>query len=274
MIETTDLTKAFGDLVAVDGVNLRVERGEVVGLLGPNGAGKSTTMRMLVDAIRPTRGSATIEGVDVGEPSLRARIGYMPGLLPLPRRYTPRDLFDFYGELKGDIDPRVEADLVDRFDLDPTRPIGELSTGNRRKVGIVIAFHHSPDVLILDEPTAGLDPLLQQEFATLIGERRRAGVTTFLSSHVIPEVEHVADRVAILRRGRLVRVGTLAELMATGRTRIELHLRAGGAADFSGVAGVRVNVNITVHGDIAVGRCDGDVAALSGGRAAAGGDAT
>jgi ABC-2 type transport system ATP-binding protein len=238
MLETVDLTKTFGDLVAVDGLDLRVERGEVFGLLGPNGSGKSTTMRMLIDAIRPTRGSATIDGVPVGEPALRRRVGYMPGDLRLPARYSAQELFDFWGALRGGADPSVEADLVARFELDPTRPIRELSTGNRRKVGLIAAFHHSPELLILDEPTAGLDPLLQQVFVELVRERQADGATTFLSSHVIPEVEQVADRVAILRHGQLVTVGTLDELEYTGRVRIDLHVREGSVAAFDGVAGV------------------------------------
>ncbi|MDP8987242.1 MAG: ABC transporter ATP-binding protein [Actinomycetota bacterium] len=238
-METRDLTKHFGHLAAVDGLDVELHRGEVFGLLGPNGAGKTTTIRLLLDFLRPTRGSATVLGGSGSDPEVRRRIGYLPADLRLDPRYRAGELFAFLGSLRGGLDEGFLRALVERFDLDPTRPIGELSSGNRRKVGIVQAFAHRPELLILDEPSSGLDPLLQHEFLLLVREAVAEGATVLLSSHVLPEVERVADRVAILRRGRLVTVTGVAELRRRTRQRIDL-LVAGhvDAEVFAGVPGV------------------------------------
>ena len=238
-VRTEALTKEFGDLRAVDRLDLEVERGEVFGYLGPNGAGKSTTIRMLLDFLRPTSGRAEVLGVPTGDVEVRRQIGYLPGDLRLDGSYTGHEVLAFYGALRGGLDDARVADLCERFELDPTRRVGELSTGNRRKVGIVQAFAHRPDLLVLDEPTSGLDPLLQQEFNALVREAVVDGATVFLSSHVLPEVEVLADRIGILRKGVLVAVRDLDELRAEARQRVDLHVAGDvDAAAFRSVPGV------------------------------------
>jgi len=224
VIDTRKLTKSFGSVHAVRSLDMQVSRGEIFGFLGPNGAGKTTTIRMLLDFLRPSSGQSLVLGGRGADPAVRKRIGYLPADLNLPPRYTGNDVFDLFGDLRGGCDAKRVNALVERFGLDPSRPIGELSTGNRRKVGIVQAFMHSPELLILDEPTSGLDPLLQREFHELMRESVATGSTVFLSSHVLPEVDRIADRVAILRAGRLVVVSTVDELRAKARQIIDLHV--------------------------------------------------
>jgi ABC-2 type transport system ATP-binding protein len=249
-IRIEGLTKHFGAVRAVQDLDLEIAAGEVFGYLGPNGAGKTTTIRLLLDFLRPTAGRATVLGRPPVDAALRARIGFLPADLAVDHRYTARDLLDFYGALRGGLDPAWVDTLLQRFDLDPDRRYGELSTGNRRKLGLVQAFAHRPELLLLDEPTSGLDPLLQAEFGRLIREMTARGATVFLSSHVLPEVEELAQRVAILRRGRLVTVAPIAELRAQARARIELRLAApppAGAFDaVPGVVEARVEGS-TIH---------------------------
>jgi beta-exotoxin I transport system ATP-binding protein len=224
VIEARALTKRFGTLVAVDGLDLEVRRGEIFGYLGPNGAGKTTTIRLGLDFLRPTSGSVSMLGGSGRDPAVRRRVGYLPGDLRLDPRYTGADVLGFYGSLRGGLDRALVAELLERFELDPTRPVGQLSTGNRRKVGIIQAFAHRPELLILDEPTSGLDPLLQHQFQELLREAVAGGATMFLSSHILPEVEVLAHRVGILRRGRLVAVAGIDELRAQARQRIDFHV--------------------------------------------------
>jgi ABC-2 type transport system ATP-binding protein len=258
-IRTESLSKRFGAVRALHQLDLRVETGEVFGYLGPNGAGKTTTIRLLLDFIRPTSGRCEVLGGSGADPAVRRRIGYLPADLPVDPRYTSRDLLDFYGRLRGRTEPAWVDELLARFDLDPTRPFGELSTGNRRKLGIVQAVAHRPDLLLLDEPSSGLDPLLQHQFQQLIRELSQAGVTVFLSSHVLPEVEALAGRVAILRRGELVTVAGIDELRRQARQRIDLHLAGpepGDVARFAGVPGVveaaadGPTIRLTVEGPV------------------------
>lgn len=223
VIGASRLTKHFGPVRAVEDLDLSVRRGEIFGYLGPNGAGKTTTIRMLLDFLRPTSGEVSVLGRPPTDPDVRRRIGYLPAELRLDPRYTAREVFAFYGALRGGVDEGYVETLAARFDLDPTRRIGQLSTGNRRKVGVIQAFMHRPDLLILDEPTSGLDPLLQHEFHTLVGEAAGDGATVFLSSHVLGEVEDLARRVAILRRGRLIALAEVRELRRRARQRVELH---------------------------------------------------
>ena len=223
-IRTSGLTKDFGGGNGLFELDLDVRHGEVLGFLGPNGAGKSTTMRLLLDQIRPTSGSAVVLGLDSRRDSLeiRRRVGFLPGDLALHPQLTGAAMLDFLGELRGGVDRRVRDALAERFGAQLDRPVHELSTGNRQKLGLIQAFMHEPELLILDEPIAGLDPLVQQSFHALLGEVAAEGRTVFLSSHTLSEVERVADRVAILRRGRLVAVDSLESLRAVAVQRLEI----------------------------------------------------
>lgn len=239
VIVTRGLTKRFDDLTAVADLDLEVERGEIFGFLGPNGAGKTTTLRLLMDILRPSSGFVEVLGMTPSDHAVRARIGFLPAELQIEPRYTVAEVIDFLGALRGGFDASDVRELLDRFDLDPARRFGELSTGNRRKVGVVQAFAGRAELLILDEPTGGLDPLLQHELLSLIEERVADGATVLLSSHVLPEVERVADRVAILRQGRLVSIGRIDELLSRARQHIDLHLdRPADPSMFRDVPGV------------------------------------
>ena len=239
-IETRGLTKQWGSLTAVDALDLSIPRGECYAFLGRNGAGKSTTARMLLDFIRPTQGTARILGGRGRDPEVRARVGYLPGDLNLPRSWTGRDAIAFFGGLYGGPRPAATETLIERFGLDPTRPFRQLSTGNRRKVGLVLAFMTHPELLILDEPTSGLDPVLQEEFRDLLAERKADGATIWITSHVMAEVERVADRVGLVRDGKLAREVSMTELrhQATGSVRMSFPQPVS-ADQFAGVPQVK-----------------------------------
>ena len=214
-IETHGLEKTYSNEVrAVADLDLRVERGEVFGYLGPNGAGKSTTIRVLLDLIRPTAGHASVLGLDVRRDGVEARrrIGYLPGDMRLYDRMTAREQLDSFARLRGAVDLELRNRLCERFAVVLDRPIRQLSKGNRQKIGVVQAFMHDPELVILDEPTSGLDPLLQAEFRSLLRETAAEGRTVFLSSHSLDEVQHVADRIGIIRGGRLVDVDAVERL--------------------------------------------------------------
>ncbi len=242
-IETASLTKDYGEGHGLFELDLEVRRGEILGFLGPNGAGKSTTMRLLLDLIEPTSGSASLLGLDSRRDSIaiRRRIGFLPGDLALYPTLTGAAMLDYLAELRGGVDKRVRDELAARFDADLGRRIRELSTGNRQKLGLIQAFMHEPELLILDEPIAGLDPLVQRSFHALLHEVAGQGRTVLLSSHTLSEVEQVADRVAILRRGRLVVVDSLKALRGIAVHRLELEF--GGnvpqAEELRAVGGVR-----------------------------------
>jgi ABC-2 type transport system ATP-binding protein len=224
VISTNGLSKDYGSGRGLFGLDLEVHRGEVFGFLGPNGAGKSTTMRLLLDLIRPTSGSAQILGLDVGRDSLaiRRRLGFLPGDLALYPKLSGRVMLDYFARLRGGVDPRVRDSLVERLGADLDRPVRELSTGNRQKLGLVQAFMHEPELLILDEPIAGLDPLVQKSFHALLGEVSAQGRTVFLSSHTLSEVERVTHRLAILREGRLVIVDSLENMRKVAVQRLDI----------------------------------------------------
>ena len=205
-IETFGLTKYYGSVLALDRMDLRVEQGEVFGFLGPNGAGKTTTIRVLLDLIRPSNGRAMVLGYDPQSDSLdvRERIGYLPGEVAFYRAMTGHSLLELLDELRGGGHlPRART-LADRLDLDLRRRISEYSSGMKQKLALIPALMHQPELLILDEPTKGLDPLVQQEVYAILREERERGCTVFFSSHRLPEVERVCSRVGILRKGRLV----------------------------------------------------------------------
>jgi ABC-2 type transport system ATP-binding protein len=247
-IRTEGLTKHFGAVHALEDLDLTVNPGEVFGYLGPNGAGKTTTIRLLLDFVRPTRGRSEVLGGSGADPEIRRRIGYLPADFPVDRRYTANELVEFYGRLRGRVDSVWVGRLYERFDLDPTRPIGELSTGNRRKVGIVQSVAHRPELLILDEPSSGLDPLLQRQFQLLVRELVADGTTVFLSSHVLPEVEELAGRVAILRRGQLVTVAGVDELRQQARHRMDI--RVASQADASAFSMIPEVVEASADGEV------------------------
>ncbi len=223
-ISTHGLTKDYGQQRGLFDLDLEAQRGEVFGFLGPNGAGKTTTIRLLLDLIRPDRGRAQIFGKDTRRESVAVKrlIGYLPGELPDYPSFTGAQVVQLLANLRGGVDHRQIQALADRFDLDLSRPYREYSHGNKQKLGIVQAFMHRPALLILDEPTSGLDPLNQQTFYALAREVRRDGRTLFLSSHVLSEVEHICDRVAIIRAGRLVRTGALDEVRDLRVHRVEV----------------------------------------------------
>lgn len=223
-IEIRELTKTYGTRRGLTGLNLDVRSGEVFGYLGPNGAGKSTTIRLLLDLIRPTAGTVSVLGLDprANGVALRRRIGYLAGDFVVDGRQKVRDCLRFLADLRGGVpQPRID-ELCERLGLDPTATIRSLSKGNRQKVGLVQAFMHTPELLILDEPTSGLDPLVQQTFLDLVAEAAGNGQTIFMSSHIMDEVEAVADRVGILRDGALVALDTVADLRAAAIRHIEI----------------------------------------------------
>ena len=216
VIETSGLTKFYGATPGIIDLDLEVSEGEVFGFLGPNGAGKTTTIRVLMNFLFPTEGSGHVLGLDIvdGSMEIRQRVGYLPGELAMYEPMTARELLLYFANLRrADCGDKIE-ELATRFELDLDRRISDYSTGNRQKVGIVNAFMHEPELLILDEPTAGLDPLMQQEFQELVDECRAEGRTIFLSSHILPEVDRIADRVGIIREGRLIAVDTVESFKA------------------------------------------------------------
>jgi ABC-2 type transport system ATP-binding protein len=267
VIRLEGLTKSYGKHRGVVDLDLEVYPGEVFGYLGPNGAGKTTTIRLLLDLIRPTRGRAAVLGGDprADGPRLRREIGYLAGDPALYRKMTGRQLLTYLGHLRDMPGLAPAESLAERLELDLERPIGDLSRGNRQKVAVVQAFMHSPRLLVLDEPTAGLDPLMQREFYRLVAEAKREGRTVFLSSHVLSEVERIADRVAIVREGRLVVVEGLEELKSKALRRLEIHF-AGPVPreEFAALPGVQdVVVEDGVLSCTAVGSIDGLVKAAA-----------
>ena len=243
-IETRGLSKTYPNGVrALVDLDLRVERGEVFGYLGPNGAGKSTTIRLLLDLIRPSAGGGSVHGLDTRADGVEARrhIGYLPGDLRLSDRLTGQEQLDSLAKLRARVDTELRDQLVERFDCVLDRPIRELSKGNRQKLGIVQAFMHRPDLLILDEPTGGLDPLNQGEFRSLARETAADGRTVFLSSHSLDEVQHIAHRVGIIRSGRLIDVDSVDSLRERSLRRITIRFaRAVDPAPFATLEGVRI----------------------------------
>ena len=241
IIETEKLTKTYGEHRGIIDVDLAIETGEVFGFLGPNGAGKTTTIRVLLDLIRPTSGEARVFGLDTTREAvaIHRRIGYLPGEFALYDGLTGGQTLEYFGNLRGGIDSAHRASLVERFELDPSRRYREYSKGNKQKVGLIAALQHRPELLILDEPTAGLDPLVQQTFFRVVREVVAAGTTVFLSSHVLSEVEKTCDRVAIIREGRLVRVDRVDALRDLAHHEVELRFSGPTpVAEFEGLPGV------------------------------------
>src|SRR5450756_1609999 len=224
IIEVEGLTKSYGRKRGITNVSFQVEEGEVFGFLGPNGAGKTTTIRLLMALLRADAGTARIAGLDCWKQSLEIKrlVGYLPGEPALDPNLTGGQILEYFAHLRGGVDQAYLKQLVERFELDPSRKFRQYSTGNKRKVVLIQAFMHRPRLLILDEPTSGLDPLNQQEFDRMVKEGRDEGRTVFLSSHVLSEVEKTCTRVGIIRDGRLVRIGDVAEVKAIKRYEITI----------------------------------------------------
>ena len=224
VIQIERLTKSYGAHRGITELDLDVAEGEIFGFLGPNGAGKTTTMRVLLDLIRPTRGRAMVFGIETtADPvAIHKRVGYLPGEFDLYDRLTGAQTITYFGNLRGGVDRTYVDSLIQRLNLDPSRKFKEYSKGNKQKVGLVVALQHRPDLLILDEPTVGLDPLVQQTFFELVREARADGRTIFLSSHIIDEVDRTCDRVAIIREGRLVQVDRIEAIRRLAFHHVEL----------------------------------------------------
>jgi ABC-2 type transport system ATP-binding protein len=227
-ISTSGLVKTFGPARALDGLDLEVRTGEVHGFLGPNGAGKTTTLRVLLGLLRADGGRAELLGGDPWRDAvaLHRRLAYVPGDVTLWPSLSGGEVIDLLGRLRGGLDPKRRADLLERFDLDPRKKARTYSKGNRQKVALVAALASDVELLLLDEPTAGLDPLMEAAFRQVITEENHGGRTVLLSSHILAEVEALADRVSIIRNGRIVESGTLAELRHLTRTSITAELAA------------------------------------------------
>ena len=242
VIETFGLTKRYGAARGIEDVSLAVNAGEVFGFLGPNGAGKTTTIRTLLDLLHPSSGEARIFGLDSRRDSvaIRARSGNLPGDFYYDPHLTGRELIRYLMRLRGIGEPRRVASLERRFRAQLDRPLRELSRGNRQKVGLIQAVCHSPELLILDEPTGGLDPLMQEEFLELVEEERARGCTVFLSSHELDEVQRVCDRVGVIKAGRLIAVERVVDLMAKSYRQVELRFAEPvDMLEFSRLPGVR-----------------------------------
>jgi len=241
-LHTEGLTKHYGDVKALVDLDLDVRPGEVVGFLGPNGAGKTTTIRTVMDEIRPTAGRASILGMDCHADSveIRRHIGYLPSDLALYPNLTGKDTLTYFANLRGGVDWTYVALLAERLGAELDKKVGDLSSGNRQKVGVIAAFMNRPELLIMDEPSNGLDPLVQREFQTMMREVVAEGAAVFLSSHTLSEVQRVADRVGIIRHGRLMAMESVASLRSKGLRKVELELGSPAQyADFEAVPGLR-----------------------------------
>ena len=241
-LEITKLTKRFGKLTALDGIDLKVGKGEVFGYIGPNGAGKTTTIRVLLGILQASEGGAKVFGMDAWRDAveIHKKIAYVPGDVNLWPNLTGGEVIDLFVSLRGEIDKSRREALIKRFDLDPTKKCRTYSKGNRQKVALVAAFASDAELFILDEPTSGLDPLMGQVFNECVLEQKNAGKGVFLSSHILSEVEQLCDRVGIIREGKLVETGTLNELRHLTRVvmNIETETPIEGLAQLQGVHGI------------------------------------
>jgi len=239
-IETEALSKRYGRHRGIEDVSFAVAPGEVFGFLGPNGAGKTTTIRTLLDLIHPTAGSARLFGLDSRRESvaIRARLGNLPGDFGFGRETPGRQALHLLARLRGTDDVGRADELASRFRADLDRPLGQLSRGNRQKVGLILATFHSPELLILDEPTSGLDPLMQEEFLALVAEERDRGAAIFLSSHELDEVQRVCDRVGIVRGGRLIAVERIDDLLGKTAEHRRVEVEFSEAADLDEVRAI------------------------------------
>ncbi len=257
VIQISHLTKNYGNFCAVRDLSVDIPQGEIFGFLGPNGAGKTTTIRSVLDLIRPTEGSATILGLDTHEHSvdLRRRVGYLPGELAIYPTLTGKEVLTYFANLRGGVDWAWVDELAMRFEADLSRKVGALSSGNKQKVGLLQAFMSRPEVYLLDEPSTGLDPLMQQEFQALLREVTKKGATVFLSSHTLSEVERVADRIGFIREGDLIAVERMGDLRDKALRRVTMQfakpVKASVLKKIEGVREVTVDgthANVTYEG--------------------------
>lgn len=241
-ILTEGLTKHYGDVKALVDLDLEVVMGEVFGFLGPNGAGKTTMIRSVLDLIHPTSGKATVLGLDSHEDSveIRRHVGYLPSDLSMYPNLTGKDMIAYFANLRGGVDRAYVDELSERLQADLGKKVGDLSSGNRQKVGLILTFMSCPDVLMMDEPSIGLDPLMQREFQAMVREAAADGRCVFLSSHTLSEVQRVADRVGIIRKGHLVAVESVEDLRSKAIRQVDLHFAEPvDASEFKRVPGVR-----------------------------------
>jgi ABC-2 type transport system ATP-binding protein len=267
VISARRLVKTFGRTRALDELDLSVTSGEVHGFLGPNGSGKSTTIRVLLGLLRPDAGTATLLGGDpwADAVELHRRLAYVPGDVTLWPKLSGGEIIDLFARLRGSTNERKRDELIDRFELDPTKKARTYSKGNRQKVGLIAALASDAELLILDEPTSGLDPLMEEVFEECIREVKGDGRTVLLSSHILAEVEALCDRITIIRTGRTVETGTLADLRHVTRTSVTAHTRH--AVDLSGLDGVTRLVTDGNHVSFEVDNAnlDASIGALSAG---------
>jgi len=247
VIETKGLTKHYGSTEALVDLDLEVQQGEIFGYLGPNGSGKTTTIRLLLGLIHPTRGGAEVLGMDPWRDAvgLHRRLSYLSGDLALWPSLTGAQTLEYLGSMHGTVDAAYRDELIERFSLDPSVKVRAYSRGNRQKVGIVAALMGRPELLVMDEPTAGLDPLMEHVFRGCVHEARERGQTVFLSSHILSEVEATCDRVGILRGGRLVEVDSIADMRRLAAVEVEATFD-GDPPSLNGVAGVQ-DVHVRGH---------------------------
>ncbi len=226
-LKITHLTKRYDSQHGIYDINLEVARGEVFGFLGPNGAGKSTTINTILDLLKPQEGSITVLGLDHHKQmkEVHSRLGYLSGDMETDPSLTGRQYLSYVAHLRGGVDQKTIDGLVHRLKSDVTTKIRHLSRGNRQKIGLIAALMHDPDILVLDEPTSGLDPLIQAEFNAIIHEHKEKGKTTFISSHVLSEVQAICDRVGFIKDGKLIRVSTLKELMNNTSRNVTVHFK-------------------------------------------------
>jgi ABC-2 type transport system ATP-binding protein len=258
IIHTSGLTKYYGKVRGIEKLDLNIVKGEIFGFLGPNGAGKTTTIRILIDLIRPTRGSARIFGLDVQKHSveIRKRIGNLPGDVALYEHLTGDDFLNLMSSLHGNHSEKRKQTLAKRLDLDLSRRIKTYSKGMKQKVAIIQAMMNDPELLILDEPTSGLDPLVQREFYDLLKREQSRGKTIFFSSHILPEVERVCDRVGLLRDGVLVDVESIDNLKSKRVRKLELTLKEEVSQERLQIPDVEISrvdgrhIEVLVHGHI------------------------
>lgn len=255
-ILTEGLTKHYGDVKALVDLDLEVVMGEVFGFLGPNGAGKTTMIRSVLDLIHPTSGKATVLGLDSHEDSveIRRHVGYLPSDLSMYPNLTGKDMIAYFANLRGGVDRAYVDELSERLQADLGKKVGDLSSGNRQKVGLILTFMNCPDVFIMDEPSIGLDPLMQREFQAMVREAAADGRCVFLSSHTLSEVQRVADRVGIIRKGHLVAVESVEDLRSKAIRQVDLHFAEPvDASEFERVPGVRtldvLNSRVTMSFD-------------------------